>query len=304
MSTEPAIQRVGPAFFVVGVGASAGGLEAFTELLRHLPTDTGMAFVLVQHLDPTHGSMLPELLSSKTAMTVIEATDDLPVSPNTVYVIPAAADMTIEQGILKLMSRPPSGQHLPVDSFLASLARDRKSQAAAVILSGTASDGAAGVEAVKQEGGVTLAQDPSTAKYKGMPESAIATGAVDFVLPIPLLARQLSVIAEHPGPVPVTGDQPTVPIHSLDDPILADLLTLVRSATKADFSHYKQSTVMRRISRRMAAQHVADLEGYLELLRGDPAEVEALYQDLLIRVTSFFRQPEVFTTLKEKIFPQ
>ena len=174
----------------------------------------------------------------------------------------------------------------------------------AVILSGTASDGAAGVEAVKREGGIALAQDPSTAKYKGMPESAIATGAVDFVLPIPLLARQLSVIAEHPGADPVTGEQPPAPVHSVEDPILADLLTLVRSATKADFSHYKQSTVMRRISRRMAAQHVEDLEGYLELLRGDPAEVEALYQDLLIRVTSFFRQPEVFTMLKERIFPQ
>ena len=166
--------------------------------------------------------MLPGLLSSKTAMSVIEATDDLPVAPNTVYVIPAAEDMTIEQGILKLRSRPPSGQHLPVDSFLASLARDRKNQAVAVILSGTASDGAAGVEAVKREGGVTLAQDPSTAKYKGMPESAIATGAVDFVLPIPLLARQLSVIAEHPGADPVTGEQPPAPVHSVEDPILAN----------------------------------------------------------------------------------
>ena len=293
-----------PAFSVVGAGASAGGLEAFTELLRHLPPDTGMAFVMVQHLDPTHGSMLPELLSSKTAMTVIEATHDLRVIPNTVYVAPAAQDVTIEQGALKLSARQPAGPHLPVDSFLGSLARDLGDRAVAVILSGTASDGATGVQDVRREGGVTLAQDPSTAKYRGMPENAIATGAVDFVLPIPLLARQLSVIAGYPQSVPHSGEPQPAPTFSVVDPILADLLTLVRSATKADFSHYKQSTVMRRISRRMTMQHVKDLESYMELLRSNPAEVEALYQDLLIRVTSFFRQPEVFETLKERIFPQ
>jgi two-component system, chemotaxis family, CheB/CheR fusion protein len=318
VSSEPAFRRdpigaggaprvpepTSPAFAIVGVGASAGGLEAFTELLRHLSPDTGMAFVLVQHLDPTHGSMLPELLSSKTAMKVIEATDDLAVAPDTVYVIPAAEDMAIEQGVLKLSSRPVSGQHLPIDSFLASLARDRGTRAVAVVLSGTASDGAAGVQAVKHEGGTTLAQDPNTAKYKGMPENAIATGAIDFVLPIPLLAQQLSVVAGRPDLVPVPGEGMPAPAPSAEDLILADLLTLVRSTTKADFSHYKPSTVMRRISRRMATRHVDDLEGYLELLRGDPTEVEALYQDLLIRVTSFFRQPEVFETLKEKVFPR
>ena len=318
MSTEPAFHQgpVGagsipgvpdpavPGFLVVGVGASAGGLEAFSELLRHLPPDTGMAFVLVQHLDPTHGSLLPELLSSKTTMTVIEATDDLLVVPNTVYVAPAAEDVTIEHGVLKLSSRPPSGHHLPVDSFLDSLARDRRTQAVAVILSGTASDGAIGVQAVRRAGGLTLAQDPSTTKYRGMPESAIATGAVDFVLPIPHLARRLSAIAGYPDYAPDLDEPPVAPVLSAEDPILADLLTLVRSATKADFSHYKQSTVVRRISRRMTMQHVEDLEGYLELLRSDPAEVEALYQDLLIRVTSFFRQPEVFETLKKNIFPQ
>ena len=303
-SASSALEPAAPSFSIVGVGASAGGLEAFTELLRHLPPDTGMAFVLVQHLDPSRESMLPELLASKTAMTVIEATDDLPVAPNTVYVTPAAQDVTIEQGVLKLRSRPPSGHHLPVDSFLGSLARDRRTQAVAVVLSGTASDGAEGVQAVRREGGTTLAQDPSTAKYRGMPENAIATGAVDFVLPIPQLARQLSVIAGNPVPASLPGpDQGIQPLPA-EDPILADLLTLVRSATKADFSHYKQSTVMRRITRRMAIKHAQDLEGYLELLRDDPHEVEALYQDLLIRVTSFFRQPQVFETLKQEVFPR
>ena len=292
-----------PPFSVVGVGASAGGLEAFTELLLHLPPDTGMAFVLVQHLDPTHGSMLPELLSSKTTMTVIEATDGLPVAPNTVYVIPAAEDMTIELGILRLRSRPSSGHHLPIDSFFASLAHDCETRAVAVVLSGTAADGAAGVRAVRQAGGKTLAQDPDTAKYKGMPESAIATGAVDYVLPIPLLARQLAVIAgREDAASDQSGAQP-VTAPSAEAPLLADLLAVVRSVTKADFSHYKQSTVMRRINRRIAMKQAQDLEGYLQLLRDDPVEVEALYQDLLIRVTSFFRQPQVFETLKHKVFP-
>lgn len=296
---EPSI----PSFPIVGVGASAGGLEAFTELLQHLPPDTGMAFVLVQHLDPSHVSMLPALLASKTAMAVVEAAEDMVVVPNTVYVTPATRDVTTQRGILKLSSRPSSGHHLPVDSFLESLARDRRSQAVAVVLSGTAADGAAGVQAVKREGGTTLAQDPSTAKYRGMPESAIATGAVDFVLPIPRLARQLSDIAGYPDPTPLESQPQLIKPLPPEDPILADLLTLVQSATKADFSHYKQSTVMRRISRRMAARHAEDLEGYLELLRSDQAEVEALYQDLLIRVTSFFRQPQVFETLKRDIFP-
>jgi two-component system, chemotaxis family, CheB/CheR fusion protein len=305
MGAPPEVpQSAGSSFPVVGVGASAGGLEAFTELFRHLPADTGMAFVLIQHLDPTHGSILPELLSSKTAMRVIEATDETPVAPNTVYVTPAAKDMTIEGGVLKLRLRASSGHHLPVDSFLTSLAQDGKAGAVAVILSGTAADGAAGVAAIKEAGGTTLAQDPETARYAGMPESAIATGAVDFVLPIQLIARQLSILAERPGFATSPLENQAAPAFVAMDPILADLLTLVRSATKADFSHYKQSTVMRRISRRMQMRRMENLERYLELLRGDPAEVEALYQDLLIRVTSFFRQPDVFETLKKKVFPQ
>jgi two-component system CheB/CheR fusion protein len=304
MGFSPAVQEPTiPLFRIAGVGASAGGLEAFTELLRHLPPDTGMAFVLVQHLDPTHESMLPGLLAPKTAMAVVEAAEDMVVAPNTVYVIPAKRDVTIEQGVLRLSPRPSSGQHLPIDSFLLSLSRDRGSQAVAVVLSGTAADGAAGIQAIKAEGGTTLAQDPGTAKYRGMPENAIATGEVDYVLPIPLLAKQLSDIAGHPGPAALDSQaQPTKSLP-LDDPILADLLTLVHSATKADFSHYKQSTVMRRIGRRMAMRRAGDLEGYLELLHDDPVEVEALYQDLLIRVTSFFRQPQVFETLKRDVFP-
>ena len=263
-----------------------------------------MAFVFVQHLDPSHESLLPDLLSTKTAMPVVEATEGIPVAPNTVYVTPATQDLAIERGVLKLSPRPSSGRHLPIDSFLASLARHSKASAVAVVLSGTAADGAAGVEAIRREGGTVLVQDPVTAKYSGMPTSAIATGEVDFILPIPVLAQKLSVIAGHPDVGPLEPQRgPAGPLPP-EDPILANLLTLVHTTTKADFSHYKQSTVMRRINRRMGARHTEDLESYLELLRSDPAEVEALYQDLLIHVTSFFRQPDVFETLKRDIFPR
>ena len=290
-------------FPVVGIGASAGGLEAFTQLLHDLPANTGLAFVLVQHLDPSHKSVLTELLARATSMPVIEASEGMTLAPDSVYVIPANMDMTTEGGVLRLAERPPSGPHLPIDLFLTSLARDCKSKAVAVILSGTAADGSAGVRAVKAEGGMTMAQEPATAKYSGMPESAIATGAVDLVLPIPLLARQLAVISRHPGSEPKREGE-TAPLFLPEDPALADVLALVRSATSVDFSHYKQSTVLRRINRRMTLHHLRSLEEYVEVLRQDRAELEALHQDLLIRVTSFFRQPHVFEALKEKFFPQ
>ena len=167
-----------------------------------------MAFVLVQHLDPTHRSLLAELLSPKASMGVVEATDGLAVSPNSVYVAPPAKDMRIEQGILRLSPRSSSGRHLPIDSFLISLAHDSKSNAIAVVLSGTAADGARGVFAVKAAGGVTFAQEPTTARYPGMPQSAIATGAVDFVFPVRQIARQLALVAGYTGPLPALDEGP------------------------------------------------------------------------------------------------
>ncbi|MHB0979520.1 MAG: chemotaxis protein CheB [Thermoleophilia bacterium] len=302
------------AFPIVGIGASAGGLEAVTELLHHLPPDTGLAYVLVQHLAPGHKSVLAEILARETSMTVVEATDALPVAPDTVYVIPAGQDLTIERSMLQLNTRPASGHHLPIDSFFASLALDRGDRAIAVVLSGTASDGAAGVRAVKASGGLTIAQDPATAKYRSMPENAIATGAIDLVLPTPMIAARLAAVhrpaasgarvADIPA-APETALAPeTPPVASGDDPVLSDLLALVRAATEVDFSHYKQNTLLRRIGRRMMLHHVQDLEEYVRLLRSDRSEVEALYQDILIHVTSFFRQPRVFDALKQKSFPE
>ncbi len=240
-------------------------------------------------------------------MPVVEAGDGQMIVPNFVYVIPAGKDMTMVRGMLKLAPRPSSGPHLPINLFLDSLARDRKTEAIAVILSGTAADGAEGVQAVKIAGGMTLVQEPATAKYPSMPDSAIATGAVDFVLPIALLARQLVAIAQHSGPQhigrPVTGEEASLVVLP-DDPDVAEVLALVRAATSADFTHYKQSTVLRRITRRLMLRDVPDLRQYADLLRKDPAELEALYQDLLIRVTSFFRQPQVFEALTERFFHQ
>ena len=293
-----------PDFQVVGIGASAGGLEAFTELLVHLPGDTGLAFVLIQHLDPGHRSLLAEILAPKTPMPVVEATEGLLVSPDSVYVAPPASDVRIEDGVLKLSPRPSAGPHLPIDSFLASLADDLKSKAVAVILSGTAADGAHGVMAVKAAGGVTFAQDPATARHPGMPESAIATGAVDFILPGAEIAAELAGIAGPAGPLPLAPTERVAPRASVEDPVLADLLSLVRSATTVDFTHYKRGTLQRRIGRRMGFRHLSGLEEYVQVLRKDPAEVMALYQDLLIRVTSFFRQPHVFETLKQTVFPR
>lgn len=212
-----------PGFRVVGIGASAGGLEAFTELLEHLPGDTGLAFVLVQHLDPGHRSLLAEILTPKTPMAVMEATDGLVVVPNTVNIAPPANDLRIEDGVLKLSPRPSTGPHLPIDSFLVSLANDMRSKAVAVILSGTAADGAHGVMVVKAAGALTFAQDPATARHPGMPQSAIATGAVDFTLPAAEIAAQLAAIAGHAGPLPLSLTDRPAPKVSVEDPVLADL---------------------------------------------------------------------------------
>ena len=190
-------QSEGPSFSIVGIGASAGGLEAFTQLLKALPADTGMAFVLVQHLAPTHASALAEILSRSTKMPVLEVHDEPTVEPNHVYVIPPARSMVIAGGTLQLLPREGGGVHRPIDRFFRALAEDRRHQAIGVVLSGTASDGTLGLEAIKAEGGITFAQD-ATAQHEGMPHSAIASGCVDFVLPPNEIAREIIRIGQHP----------------------------------------------------------------------------------------------------------
>ena len=284
---------------VVGVGASAGGLEAFTELLSHLPHDTGMAFVLIQHLDPSHESHLTELLSKVSKMPVSEVKGETRAEANHVYVIPPRCNLSISDGVLDTSPRPDSGRNMPVDSFLRALAADRGSRAIGVILSGTASDGTLGLQAVKAAGGITFAQEKRTAKFDGMPGSAIAAGVVDFVLPPAGIARQLVAIARE-SYVPIELLKATEPPA---DPALAKILRLVRSATGVDFTQYKHSTLQRRIKRRMALRGFAKLEDYSRDLEQNRQEANALCESCFITVTAFFREPAVFEELKERVFP-
>jgi two-component system CheB/CheR fusion protein len=285
----------------VGVGASAGGLDAFTQLLKHLPADTGMAFVLIQHLDPGHTSFLREALAKSTEMPVSQAEDGTRVEPNHVYVIPPRADIAILGGRLTLTARPQDSRasHLPVDFFLRALAAERGSHAIGVILSGTASDGTDGLKAIKAEDGITFAQDPKSAKFPGMPRSAIDAGVVDYCLAIPQLAEELVRLSRHPY---VAARQLSPPKH--DDTIIDKILAVVRSGVGVNFSEYKAPTLHRRLARRMALRRVEDLDKYLTILRAEPDEVRALYEDVLIHVTSFFRDPEVFDVLKTVVLPE
>ncbi len=288
---------------VVGVGASAGGLEAFEQLLRSLPNDTGLAFVLVQHLAPKHESMLSELLAKATRMPVVEVTQGMRVQGNHVYVIPPNADMSISDSVLHLSPLSPDrGLRMPIDSFFRSLADTHQSRSIGVILSGTASDGTLGLQAIKALGGVTFAQDAQSAKYSAMPRSAIAAGNVDFVLPPEAIARELKRIATH---VKVLGpdERPEAEERITPDATLNKIFFLLRNFSRVDFSFYKPGTIKRRITRRMFLRKIDKLEAYLQYLRRHRDEVEALFNDVLINVTSFFREPDSFEALKTVAFP-
>ena len=284
---------------VVGIGASAGGLEAFTELLSHLSDDTGRAFVLIQHLDPKHESHLTELLSKASKMPVSEVNGETRTRANHVYVIPPRCNLGISDGVLHTPPRPASGRNMPIDSFFRALAADRGSQALGVVLSGTGSDGTLGLEAIKAAGGITFAQEMRTAKFDSMPRSAIAAGVADFVLPPAGIARQLAAIARDSR----AGIEPREAMEPPGDPELAQILRLVRSATGVDFTHYKHSTLARRIKRRMALRGFENLEDYSRDLERNREEAETLCENCLITVTAFFREPAVFDELKKKVFP-
>ena len=297
------IRRVanGGIFPVVGVGASAGGFEAFKEVLENLPAETGMAFVLVQHLDPTHTSQLTELLTRVSPLPVCEIKDGRPVAPDHLYVIPPNTTLTISRGRLRLKPRRTSPTPpLPIDAFFQSLAADCDRRAIGVILSGTASDGVRGLEAIKAAGGITMAQDVASAKYDGMPQAAAAAGCVDFVLSPARIAAELLQIAQHR-----TGDLPAPAELPADDPgSLNVIFQLLQKATGVDFRYYKPPTVRRRIARRLAQHKLTTLPEYVAQLQQHPEEVLALYEDILINVTCFFRDPPVFEALQNSIFPK
>jgi two-component system CheB/CheR fusion protein len=291
-------------FPVVGVGASAGGLEAFTELVRGLPARPDVAFVLVQHLDPKHESMLVSIISRETKLPVVEVRSGMVANPNQIYVTPPDADMEISGGVLRLLSRTQvGGRHLPIDSFFRSLAADQRTCAIGVILSGTASDGVEGLKAIKTEGGITFAQEPNSAKYADMPRNAIDSGSVDFVFSPGDIARELAKIGRNPQAALYRSSHEEEVLPAAGDG-LQKIFTLLRRTTGIDFSGYKPGTINRRIARRMLLHKVDKLEAFVDLLRRDPTEVQTLCQDLLINVTSFFREPDVFEALRTTIFPR
>lgn len=291
------------AFPVVAIGASAGGLEAYTKLQQNLPVDTGMAFVLVQHLDPRHVSLLPGLLSRTTAMPVAEVKDGMRLEPDHIYVSPPNYGLALLHGVLHLLPRDGHGKHLPIDDFMRSLADDQKNNAIGVILSGTASDGTLGLKDIKAAGGITFAQSEGSAEYGGMPHSAIAAGHVDFILTPEGIAEKLARLAHHPHLLPELLDQQeAMPAGSGDN--LSKIFILLRARTGNDFTYYKHSTLRRRIHRRMVLHQLERMEDYIKLLQKQPAELDALFQDILINVTSFFRDPETFEALKQEVFPR
>lgn len=300
-------------FPIVGIGASAGGLEAFRRLLGSLPEDTGMAYVLVQHLDPSHGSILAELVAQSTQLEVSEVKGDVCVLPNRIYVIPPSKGLILVEGTLKLVPRSSVGSvPMPIDSFLRTLAEVQGSQAIGVVLSGMGADGTLGLQAIDEAGGITFAQEPSSARNEDMPRSAIRAGRVDFILPPEGIARELTRLGQHAylgtgasdpdarDEAPATRDDSEGKSDEEADS-LARILDLLRQESGTDFSGYKKATLRRRIARRMAVCNVQTLQAYTAHLDGNATEASALYDDCLISVTSFFRDPAAFAALSEQV---
>ena len=290
-------------FPIVGIGASAGGLAAIEAFFAAMPPDMepGMAFVLVQHLDPDHKSILIELVRKYTRMQVFKVEDGMEVEPNYIYVIPPNRDMAFLDGKLHLLEPgAPRGLRLPIDFFFRSLAQDQHERAICIVLSGTGTDGTLGLKAIKGEGGMAMVQSPESAAYDGMPRSAIATGLVDYVLPPDKMPDQLIAYVKHAFGHRLQTRSPRPP--GAGD-TLQKVFILLRAQTSHDFSQYKQNTIRRRIERRMAVAQIDRIEDYVHYMRDNPLEVESLFRELLIGVTNFFRDPEAFESLREQVIP-
>ncbi len=294
--------KLGLNFPIVGIGASAGGLEAFEQFFTNMPSDSGMAFVLVQHLDPTHPSILGELVRRYTRMEVLEIEDGMAITPNRAFIIPPNCDMGIVNGKFQLLKPvAPRGLRLPIDFFFRSMAEDQKERAICIILSGTGTDGTLGLKEIKGAGGMAMVQDPDSSKYDGMPRSAIGTGLVDYTLPPDRMPEQLIAYVKH-----AMSKEPSKtarPIPKAND-LFQKIFRLLRSQTGQDFSHYKQNTIVRRIERRMTVHQIVQLSDYVRYLQENPVEVNTLFKDLLIGVTNFFRDLDAFVTLKAKVIPR
>jgi two-component system CheB/CheR fusion protein len=290
---------------IIAVGASAGGLEAFQELLQNLPNDTGAAFVFIQHLDPKHVSLLSDILSKSTSMPLVQVTDGMEIEPNHVYVIPPNVGMRLVGSQFRLTERPSGRPHMPIDEFFRSLADQEGSSAIGVLLSGNAPDGTLGLKAISAVGGITVAQD-QTAKFDAMPRNAVSAGWVDLVLPPARIASEIARLCLHPyvngrsglhGPAPDRTDK-------VEGERFLEIFNLLRAATGVDFTHYKHGTLRRRILRRMVLSRIESEEQYARRLKEDRAELKALFHDILISVTGFFRENATFDALKKHVFPQ
>lgn len=288
-------------FPIIGIGASAGGLEAFEQFFRNVPADIGMAFILVPHLDPSHASMLTEILQRNTKIPVREAQDLMIIEPDHVYVIPPNRDLAILHGTLQL-STPEliRGLRMHIDFFFRSLAEDQKEKAIGIILSGTGTDGTLGLRAILGNGGVSFVQEPSTAKYDGMPANAINNGLATYVLPVEKMPQQLIhyVKTLH---CRIEKPRPQMPAEVS---ALNKIIVLLRSRTGHDFSLYKKTTILRRIERHMTIHAIENMDSYARFLYEHPPEVTLLFKELLINVTSFFRDKEAFETLNTVILPR
>ena len=292
-------------FPVIGVGASAGGLDAFRKLLEAIPENSEMAFVLVQHLDPNHESLLPEILQKLTKIPVQEITDDIKVAPNNIYIIPSNKILIADDGVLKLTVRPAKGEgirNMPIDLFFSSLAEVHQSHSIAVVLSGTGNDGTQGLKAIKDYGGITFAQDEASAGYDGMPTSAIAEGVVDFVLSPKEIVEKLVEINKiiHGS----KNGEDGLAAEQTSEEVYKHILSLLRIRKGIDFTYYKKTTIQRRILRRMALNKNEEADEYLKFLRENKTEQDILYQDFLISVTTFFRDKKSWENLCEMVFPQ
>ena len=292
------------AFPIIGVGASAGGLAAFEAFFSGIPAQVpiGMAFVLVQHMAPDHKSMLSELLRRLTSMHVFDVLDNMVVEPNCVYIIPPSKDMTLSGGRLHLLEpSAPRGQRLTIDYFFRSLAHELQERAIGIVLSGTGSDGTLGVRAIKEAGGIVLVQTPESTEFDGMPRSALASGVVDFELPADKMAAVIIAYVERASGKPAATPNEHMQTH---EAALRKVFLLLRTQTTHDFSLYKRNTIERRIERRMALLQITTIENYVSRLQDNPVEIQALFHDLLIGVTSFFRDPDAFKLLEDKVIPQ
>lgn len=287
-------------FPIIGIGTSAGGLEALEHFLRHVPRGSGLALVIVQHLDPTRKGIMPELLQRATTMRVIQVRDRMPVHPNCVYVIPPNKDMSILHGVLHLLEpASPRGLRLPIDFFLRSLAQDQQEHSVGVILSGMGSDGTLGLRAIKEKGGLVLVQDPATAKFDGMPRSAIDSGLADIVAPVDDLPERILAFLQR---TPV-AHKAELALPDKTESALEKAIILLRTHTGHDFSLYKKNTFYRRIERRMGIHQISKIAGYVRYLQENSQELDLLFKELLIGVTSFFRDPACWEELRKKILP-